>query len=150
MIRKFFYFLPIMVAILFGYWMGKDPQKKLESTLIKNEIHPEKEFPLSEEKSFAIVLYSYKNAKFCERTLKSIFEQEYESFRIVFFDDASEDGTFEKVQSFVLENKQEHRVILIQNPEKLGPVACMARAASTLQNLEIVIPLDVKDWLAHL
>jgi hypothetical protein len=129
--------------------MGKEPQKKLEHSLIKNEPHPEKEFPVVEEKAFAIVVHSYKNVKLCEKTLKSIMSQEYERFRVIFFDDGSKDGTFEKVQNFVLENKQDSRVILIQNPEKLGAVACLARAAATMQNHEIAIPLDVKDWFAH-
>jgi glycosyltransferase involved in cell wall biosynthesis len=149
MIRKFFYLFPLLTAILFGYWMGEGSKEGKKAATLNVELHPEREFPISSEKPFAIVVYSYKNVKLTERTLKSIFEQEYEPYRIIFFDDASGDGTFEKVQSFVLEQNQEHRVILIQNQEKLGPVACMARAAATLAPQEIAIPLDVKDWFAH-
>ena len=149
MIRKFFYLFPIFLAVFFGFHMGRGPKPNKEVSLAIEIPHPERDFPLTEEKAFAIVVYSYKNAKICERTLKSIFEQEYDRFRVVFFDDGSQDGTFEKVQSFVLDNKQEHRVILIQNSEKLGPVACLYRAAATMQDREIVVPLDVKDWLAH-
>jgi glycosyltransferase involved in cell wall biosynthesis len=148
MIRKLFYLFPIFGALIFGYWMGLHPVPKQETLLIKDDPHPEKEFPVTEEKSFAIVVHSYKNAKFCVRCLKSILEQEYDHFRILFFDDGSGDGTFEKVQSFVLENKQEHRVTLIQNSAKLGAVACLSKAGETLQAKEIAIPLDVKDWFA--
>lgn len=147
---KFFYLLPILAATLFGYWMGGSHEAKKEEKVVLREIpHPERDFPLMEEKPFALIVYAYKNGKICERTLKSIFEQEYDRFRVIFIDDGSKDGTFEKVQSFVLDNKQDHRVILIQNPERLGPVACLYRATATLQDLEIAIPLDVKDWLAH-
>ena len=66
---------------------------------------PETDFPVTEDKPIAIVVYSYKNGKTCERALQSIFEQDYERYRILFFDDHSQDGTFEKVQSYVLEDK---------------------------------------------
>ena len=147
MIPKFFYLFPILAAVFFGYWMGEGRTSKEET--IEAQFHPEKDFPVTEEKQFAAVVYSYKNAKVSERVLKSIFEQEYDRFRVIFFDDASQDGTFEKVQSFVLENKQEDRVILIQNKERIGPVACLYRAAATLQDREILLPIDAKDWLAH-
>ena len=150
MIRAFFYLIPIFAAALFGFWMGASPKpREAKAVVLKATPHPEKDFPLREEKSFAIVVYSYKEVKICERVLKSIFEQDYDRFRVIFFDDGSQDGTFEKVQSFVLENKQDHRVILIQNQERLGPVACLYRAADTLRNKEIAVPINAKDWLAH-
>src|SRR6185295_19211173 len=97
---KFFYLLPILAAILFGYWMGGGHVAKKEEKVVFNEIpHPERDFPLTEEKPFALIVYAYKNGKICERTLKSIFEQEYDRFRVIFIDDGSKDGTFEKVQT---------------------------------------------------
>lgn len=148
--RRIFLLFLFLLAAFFGYWLGQEPKSKEKKRAAIKEIpHPERDFPLTDEKEFAFVVYSYKNSSLCERTLKSIFEQEYERFRVIFFDDASQDGTFEKVQSFVLENKQDHRVILIQNRERIGPVACLYRAAATLQDREIALPLDVKDWLAH-
>jgi len=145
---KIFCLVPIALALLLGYWMGEGPAAKKEIATLKEPPHPERDFPIAEEKPFAIVVYSYKEAKGCERVLKSIFEQDYDRFRVLFFDDGSQDGTFEKVQSFVLENKQDHRVILIQNSERLGPVACLTRAAATLSDREIAVPLDAKDWLS--
>ncbi|HSX37972.1 MAG TPA: glycosyltransferase family A protein [Chlamydiales bacterium] len=146
---KIFYFISLLAALLCGYWMGKEPRPQKEKMVLQDTPHPEIDFPLQEEKSFVLVIYAYKNGTSLERALKSIFEQDYENFRVIFYDDHSEDGTFENVQSFVLENKQEHRVILIKNPERIGPIACLYRATTYLQNKEIVIPLDVKDWLAH-
>src|ERR1700723_2053814 len=104
MIPKFFYLFPILAAVFFGYWMGEGRTSKDETASSEATFHPEIDFPVTEEKQFAAVVYSYKNAKVSERVLKSIFEQEYDHFRVIFFDDASQDGTFEKVQSFVLEN----------------------------------------------
>ncbi len=150
MMRSLFFFFLLLIAAFFGYWLGQEPKpKEKKAAAFKEMPHPERDFPLKNEMAFAFVVYSYKNASLCERTLKSIFEQEYDHFRVVFFDDASQDGTFEKVQSFVLENKQDHRVILIQNRERIGQAACLYRATAALAEREIAIPLDVKDWLAH-
>jgi len=150
MIRKLFYFLPVLLAVLFGYWMGGAPTAKKEIVLKQQPApDPNKDFPITEYKSFAIVVYSYKEAAWCVRALRSIFEQDYDHFRVLFFDDGSQDGTFEKVKSFVIENNQDHRVILIQNQQRLGPVACTHRAIDKLLDKEIVIPIDAKDWLAH-
>jgi len=151
MIGRLFYLIPICAAVLFGYYMGEGAtlKKKKETVRLPSAPRPQADFPVREDKPIALIVYGYKNGKTCEKTLRSIFEQDYDHYRIVFFDDASQDGTFEKVQSYVLENQQDHRVILIQNAERLGPVACLYRALSTLSDKEIAVPLDAKDWLAH-
>ncbi len=100
-----------------------------------------------EPKPFAIVLYAYKQGQSIEKTLRSIFEQDYENFRVIFFDDNSKDETFEKARVYVLENNQESKVIMIQNQDRLGPVACMSQGA--LMPQEIVIPLQGGELFAH-
>lgn len=138
------YLIPLLLFVWFGYWMGGGAQppreKKLSARTPISSLEP--------SKSFVIVLYAYKDALWCERTLRSIFEQEYDQCRVVVFEDGSHDGTLEKIKSFVVENKQDHRVILIQNAERLGPVACLHRAAHSLSEQEIVIPISAKDWFA--
>ncbi len=106
-------------------------------------------FPLTEYKSFAIVVYACNQATWCERTLKSIFEQDYDHYRVVFIDDASNDGTYEKASDFILESNEERRAILIRNETRLGPVGSLYRAIDGCLDREIAIPLDAKDWLAH-
>jgi hypothetical protein len=145
MIGKWFLFLFLAIAGLFGYWMGKPSQSSEE----KGKHHPEKEFPLSERKSFAFVVYAHNQSPWCERTLRSIFEQEYDNYRIIFVDDASADNTFDAAKTFILENNQDQRVILLRNESKLGPVASLYRAAGGLLDKEIAVSLDAKDWLAH-
>ncbi len=141
MMRVLAYLIPFSLALFFGYSLGsgRDFSKQTARS----------SFPVVEEKSFAIVIHSYKEVLSCERVLQSIFEQEYENYRVIFFDDASFDGTWEKVLSFILDKNQEERVILMQNDERLGESGCLERAASSLLGQEIVIPLDAKNWLAH-
>ncbi len=150
MIRKLFCLLAVLLSLVFGYWMGeaRSGNKKI---VLKQQpmLKPNRDVPFSEYKSFAIVVYSYKDAAWCIRSLCSIFEQDYDHFRVLFIDDGSRDGTFDKVQSFAIENHQDHRIILIQNQQHLGRVACMHRAIDQLLDREIAIPIDAKDWLAH-
>jgi glycosyltransferase involved in cell wall biosynthesis len=135
----------IFLVALGGFWMGKArevPKKSLA-------VHPEKEFPITEHKSFAIVVYAHNQALWCERALRSVFEQEYDHYRVIVIDDGSLDGTAEKTNQFIVDNNQAERVTLLRNETRLGPVASLYRAIDSCLDKEIVITLDAKDWLAH-
>ena len=137
----------LLLTALFGFWIGggAGKEKKQEAATF----HPERNYPVKTENAFVFVVYAKDDAHWCERTLRSVFEQNYEKFRVIFIDDASSDNTSEKVDAFVLENSQDHRVISIRNEEKLGKVACLYRALDQLSDSEIAIPIDAKDWLAQ-
>lgn len=132
----------LLTAALLGSWWAQSPKEEKHSKVFKMN------FPANPHPSFAIVVYAINDTAWCERSLRSIFEQSYENFRVIFIDDASWDDTSSKVQSFVIENQQDHRVILIRNEEKLGKTACIYRAMDQIENYEIVLFLDAKDWMA--
>lgn len=127
----------IFALMIGGIWLGRTPRE------VKRE-----EFPVVEHKSFVIVLYGHNMADWCERALTSVFEQDYDHYRVIFIDDASTDGTVEKVKQFVLANHQEEKVVLIRSETGMGRVASLYRAVDTCLDREIVVPLDAKDWLA--
>ncbi len=141
--RLFFLFLALS-SVSLGFWMGHPSKKE-----IRLSVQPEKNFPLVEYKPFVFIVYASNNAFWCERSLRSIFAQEYEHYRVVLVDDASTDGTFEKMRGFVVATGQEGRVILMRNEEKIGPVGSLYRAIDHCLDREIAIPLDAKDWLVH-
>lgn len=148
--KKIAILILFLAALLGGIKIGLRTQgKPIEQ---KNGVGVEehhKEFPLLERKSFAFIVYAHNQEDWCERSLRSIFEQEYDYYRVIFIDDGSNDKTFEAAKSYVLENHQEQRVILMQNETKLGSAACLFRAIENLLDKEIVFFLDAKDWLAH-
>src|SRR5690606_27973362 len=78
-----------------------------------------------------------------------IFEQDYEFYRVIFIDDGSSDDTLEKARQFIVENQQDHRVILIRNESSLGPIASFYRAVDNCLDREIIVPLEAKDWFTH-
>ena len=79
-------------------------------------------------------MVAHNAASWCEQALRSVFEQDYERYRVVFVDDASVDGTLEKAQQFIVNNKQDYRVIAIRNESPLGPVGSLYRAAEHCQD----------------
>lgn len=102
-----------------------------------------------EEKPFVVVIPSYNNKDWYEQNLKSVFNQKYHNYRVIYIADAPTDGTEWLVKQFVQEAGQEHRFTLIVNREKCGPLACLARAIYSCDKDEIVVDLDGNDWLAH-
>jgi glycosyltransferase involved in cell wall biosynthesis len=145
-----FLLLMLAIAAALGFWMGMEPApaiKTKKGTL--SGIAPNQEVPFRGHKSFAFVVYAYNQSLWCERILRSLFEQDYDAYRVILVDDASSDDTSQKVRDFVVNNQQEERVILIRNEARLGPVGSLHRAIEGCSDLEIVIPLDAKDWLAH-
>jgi glycosyltransferase involved in cell wall biosynthesis len=138
-----------MILILFvalaGIWMGKGSPKTLSEV---TSFVKEKSYPLVENRSFVVVIYGYNQSMWCERALSSVFEQEFDHYRVIFVDDASTDGTIDCLNQYVLTNHQESKVILMRNGTKIGMTASLARAIGSCLDREIVIPLSAKDWLA--
>lgn len=135
----------VFLAVIGGFWMGKER----EAVPRKWAVHPEKDFPVAEHKSFAIVIYAHNQALWCERALRSVFEQDYDHYRIFLIDDGSLDSTGEKAKRFIADNNQKERVTLMRNETPLGKAASLYRAIDSCLDKEIVISLDAKDWLAH-
>lgn len=135
---KTIFFLFFLSAVFFlGYWVGK-PSRSPE---VINA-------PFKEKKSFVFVVYGCNGSSWCERTLRSIFEQDYESYRLVWIDDASTDSSLERVKSYILENNQDGRAIVIENENRLGRDASFKRCMKTVEDREIVVLLDGIDWMA--
>ncbi len=52
------------------------------------------QFPLV-RRSFVVFICGYNNGAFVEKTLRSVLSQAYDSYRVIYIDDASTDGSFE-------------------------------------------------------
>lgn len=126
-----------LLMIGLGYWVGR-PKSSEEAAL----------FPIVEHKSFVFVVYAYNGSAWCEKTLRSIFEQDYDHYRVVWIDDGSVDNTYLKAKQYILDNALEEKVILIRNEEPQGRNTCLARAVDGCLDREIVVPLDTHVWLS--
>lgn len=101
-----------------------------------------------EEKAFVITIPSYCNAKYYEQNLHSVFSQNYDNYRVIYVDDASPDGTYEKVKAYVTEKGQWHRFILMKNEVNRGSMFNHVLMSQYYRDDEIVVALDGDDFLA--
>ncbi len=104
---------------------------------------------LDHNKRFVVIVPSYKNAQWYRRNLGSIFMQEYDSYRVIYVDDCSPDGTGDLVDRYVKECGQEHRVTLVRNTQRIKAMANIYKAVYMCDDREIVVMLDGDDWLAN-
>lgn len=98
---------------------------------------------------FVIVIIGANNGASLQKTLDSVFSQNYEHFRVVYIDDASDDGSFELARDLIYDSKFLADVTLAHNEEKLGVLANLFRAVQSCKDEEIVVVLHGEDWLAH-
>jgi glycosyltransferase involved in cell wall biosynthesis len=133
-----------LIALL-GFWYGASSSNPSK---LRNYVSSKKEISVSEYKSFVILIYAYNQDQWCERALRSVFEQDYENYRLIVINDASIDRTEERAKQFIIDNSQDGRVIFITNETHLGLAASLHRAIDNCLNREIVIPLLAKDWLS--
>jgi glycosyltransferase involved in cell wall biosynthesis len=102
------------------------------------------------ERPLLIVVPSYKNAEWYERNLKSIFEQQYSNYHVVYIDDRSPDGTGDLVEAYIKEWGMEDKVTLIRNEKNLGALQNIYNAIyAQPDNKDLVVcTIDGDDWLA--
>lgn len=143
---KVLYLILLIVLACAGLFLGEE-KWSFPTSLSSSFRTKDKECPITESKSFTLILYAHNHAPWCERTLQSIFHQTYRQYRIIFIDDGSTDDTYTKARQCILSQKEESRVLLLRNETPIGLLASLYRAIDYCQERDIVIPLEAKDWL---
>lgn len=103
----------------------------------------------AQDKHFVIVIPSYNNARWYEKNLDSVFSQKYDNYRVMYIDDASQDGTAQLVEQYIAERNQAHRVTLIKNDANKGALCNIFNAVYSCADTDIMVTLDGDDWFAH-
>lgn len=92
-----------------------------------------------------VVIISAKNNKqTCEKTLLSVINQDYNSFRVIYIDHQSCDGSYEKIENIC---KKHSNIELIRSND--GTVEELYRSIHRCNRNEIVLNLAGKEFLAH-
>jgi len=105
--------------------------------------------PSSYKKKFVIVIPSYKNIDYCVQNIISTINQNYDNYRVIFTDDCSPDGTFEKVSGVVASSNKQNKFTLIKNTKRIGALENLYNMIHSCDDDEIILTLDGDDWLAH-
>ena len=107
-------------------------------------------FPFSRaypEKPIVILTTSYNNKLWVKQSLASIYSQEYSNYRVIYVDDASQDGTADMVEEFIGRQNRHIRFDLIRNRERLGALENIYYAIHNFcEDDEIIVSLDGDDW----
>jgi len=98
---------------------------------------------------FTIVIVGLNNGAYVTKTLSSVFSQCYENYRVVYIDDASDDGSYDLARDLIYDSSHLGQVTLVRNSERLGALANVYRAVQTCKDDEIVVIMQGEDWLAH-
>lgn len=106
------------------------------------------DYPL-ESLPFCVVIIGRNNGAYLEKTLRSVFSQVYENFRIVYVDDASDDGSFDLAKDVIYASPHLNKVRILQNEKKIGHLASLSSVVRGCVDDEIVVVLHGEDWLAH-
>lgn len=101
------------------------------------------------EKPIVVIIPSYKNQRWIEKNLVSVFNQKYKNYRVIYIDDCSPDLTYEQAKQITASSNQESRTTIIHNTVRQGAMANLYKAIHSCNDKEIVIQLDGDDWFAH-
>ncbi|HSX37971.1 MAG TPA: glycosyltransferase family A protein [Chlamydiales bacterium] len=152
--KPFFFFLILLVSgFIAGF--GAARWKVFESIAL---CHSPKKSHWSEFRAtpypldnlpFCVFIYGKNNGAYLEKTLQSVFLQKYENFRIIYIDDASDDGSQELARDVIKENSQFARVHLVRNTHPLGFLASLSESVENCMDEEIIVVLNGEDYLAH-
>lgn len=122
------------------------------SKLSKEDFENANKKPVSTENTkFCIVIPSYNNVKYVPQNLNSVFRQDYHNWRIVYIDDASDDGTNALVK-MIKKNSglSNNRFTLVRHKTRMRSVAYSfyEAAHNYCADEEVMVHLDGDDMLA--
>lgn len=132
----------------------------------------------AQQKPIVVIVPSYNTEKWCSHALRSILNQNYENYRVIFIDDSSQDDTLNCAFSFLREYKipftsitfddsnwplkesvglfknrlsiiGNQKWIIIHNKNRSFALANIYKAVFSCPDDAIIVLLDGDDWLAH-
>lgn len=102
------------------------------------------------EQPLVVVIPSYNNAHYIERTLNSVFSQDYTNYRVVFIDDGSSDDSVQVMHRYIEENDVADKITFIENDRRWRKLRNVYYAIHRhCADDEVVVMLDCDDFLAH-
>lgn len=105
-------------------------------------------YPL-QNRPFVLLLIGKNGGATIEKTLLSILCQKYDSFRMIYIDDASSDGSLQHAKHILSTKRPSFPVHIIENQTSEGWAANLFKALPFCEDDEIVVMMHTHDLLAH-
>lgn len=148
-VKSIFSLLIISSAFFLGtQWKVNQKLVKKLTQFFYSEATPSY-YAVTEHKPFVIIIPSYNNSLWVEKNLKSVFEQKYDNYRVVYVDDASTDSTLLQAEELIRVSQAGHRCTVISNEANRGAMENIYRIVHQCEPGEIALVLDGDDWFAH-
>lgn len=94
-----------------------------------------------------VVICTYNNEQWSENTLKSVFTQEYNNFRVIIVDDCSTDSNCEVIQKCIEDYNMTDRVTFVRNTIRHRKLFNLYSVLYECDDEELVFMLDGDDYL---
>lgn len=100
-------------------------------------------------KSFTFIVLTKNNIDVIDENFESILSQNYSQYQIIYIDQASTDGTPERLQELIQKKRGIHSISLIEAKQDYEAFQAYFDQIYALDNDEVVIHLSGSDFLAH-
>lgn len=100
-------------------------------------------------KNIVVVVPSYNNSKWYERNLAAIASQNYPTYKVIYTDDCSPDGTGELVEKYISKHNQQNKIKLIRNTERKGAMCNLYDMIHSCDDNDVIVTMDGDDHFAH-
>ncbi|MEX0961465.1 MAG: glycosyltransferase family A protein [Simkaniaceae bacterium] len=108
-------------------------------------VENEKEF----QDFVVIIVPTAKNQPYWERNLDSIFNQQYDHFRVIYMDDGLDQELYQRVKSYIEAHDKHHIVRLLPFEDKRSLFDRYIEVVNASKDDEIIVHFDGNDWFAH-
>lgn len=100
---------------------------------------------------FTIVTPVYNAEKYIQRCIKSVSQQDYQSYEMIIIDDCSTDNTYNIAKECIanLPYSIRDKFVLMKNEKNMGAIFNQIPTIDTLSNTTVVMLLDGDDWLIN-
>jgi glycosyltransferase involved in cell wall biosynthesis len=102
------------------------------------------------EHPIVVIIPSYNNQQWADKNVRSVLNQKYTNFRVIYIDDCSTDGTANVVRMVKRKLDVHNRLVLISNEKRCGALANIYKAVHAYcADGDIVCTVDGDDWLEN-
>lgn len=145
--KLFLLFLLIIVPLCILTNLSFFRQKKEESLTFTSDIAPTADY--FTEKTFVFILPLTTRQKACEQTVASILNQKYEQYRIIFLETAKTKTCGDHLLQLATKRNKRNHISRYMLKEGTLLFVGYQNAVETLKDDDVIVQLNMHDWLAH-